>query len=100
MNNYNRHTCKWIENNEITPELIYSNDKVYNFLVLLFLEELSNQYFQNEIQNLIDEGKNERWLYSQYMVSWLPYEEDYEKLLIKIKSFAAATMANESNAGQ
>ena len=83
-----RHSCKWNENNEIKPELIYHNERIYNFLVLFYLEELSNPYFQNEIQYLLNEVKNERWLYSQYMASWLPYEKDYEKILMKIKSFA------------
>ena len=66
--------------------VIYSNDNAYGFLVRYFLDKLSDPYFERELK----QAKNQRWFICENMASWIPYDEYSEKILQKIKEFAAA----------
>ena len=59
------------------PETIYSNDALYSFLILYFLEELSDPTIIAELNTSL----NPRWAISQYMASWIPYEKNYQKII-------------------
>ena len=66
--------------------VIYNSDNTYNFLVRYFLDKLSDPYFERELE----QAENKRWFICENMASWIPYDEQAEKILQKIKEFAAA----------
>ena len=57
----------------MTPETIYSNDTIYRFLIYYFLDDLSSL------------ETNDRWILSQTMAAWLPYEKHLAEILQKIE---------------
>ena len=60
------------------PEVIYTNDAIYRFLIYYFLEDLPSL------------ETDDRWTLSQAMASWLPYEKHYPEILQKIEDLRAA----------
>ena len=62
----------------IPPETIYSNDAIYRFLIYYFLEDLPSL------------ESNDRWILSQTMAAWLPYEKHLAEILQKIEGLRAA----------
>ena len=68
------------------PETIYSNDTIYRFLIYYFLEDLPTL------------ETDDRWILSQKMASWLPYEKNYPKILQKIEALRAAASNGKADA--
>ena len=62
----------YLLHNEVLQETIYSNDAIYRFLIYYFLEDLPSL------------ETDDRWILSQTMAAWLPYE----KHLAEIVEFA------------
>ena len=60
------------------PEVIYVNDAIYHFLIYYFLEDLPSL------------KTNDRWILSQTMAAWLPYEKHLAEILQKIEGLRAA----------
>ena len=60
------------------PETIFSNDAIYGFLILYYMEDLASL------------ETDDRWIFSQAMASWLPYEKHYPEILAKLNDLRAA----------
>ena len=73
-------------NMRITPTMIYDNKETYAFLVKYYLDKLSDPYFERELEQV----ENQRLYICENMASWIPYDEHAEKILQRIKEFAAA----------
>ena len=59
--------------NRMPPETIYNNDAIFRFLIYYFLEDLPSL------------ETNDRWILSQAMAAWLPYEKHFADILKKIE---------------
>ena len=70
----------------MTPETIYSNDTIYRFLIYYFLEDL------------LSLETDDRWILSQTMAAWLPYEKHLAEILQKIEGLRAAASNGKADA--
>ena len=70
----------------MTPETIYSNDTIYRFLIYYFLDDLSSL------------ETNDRWILSQTMAAWLPYEKHLAEILKNIEGLRAAASNGKADA--
>ena len=68
------------------PETIYNNDAIYRFLIYYFLEDLPSL------------ETNDRWILSQTMAAWLPYEKHLAEILHKIEGLCAAVSNGKADA--
>ena len=58
----------------------------YADLVKYYLNKLSDPYYERELE----QAENQRLFICENMASWITYDEHAEKILQKIKEFAAA----------
>ena len=68
------------------PEIIYTNDTIYRFLIYYFLEDLPTL------------ETDDRWTLSQTMAAWLPYEKHLAEILQKIEGLRAAASNGKADA--
>ena len=70
----------------MSPEDIYNNNTLYTFLIYYFLEDLPSL------------KTNDRWILSQTMAAWLPYEKHFTEILEKIENLRAAASNEKTDA--
>ena len=70
----------------ISAETIYNNDAIYRFLIYYFLEDLPSL------------ETNDRWILSQTMAAWLPYEKHLAEILKIIEGLRAAASNGKADA--
>ena len=70
----------------ISAETIYNNDAIYHFLIYYFLEDLPSL------------KTNDRWILSQTMAAWLPYEKHLAEILKIIEGLRAAASNGKADA--
>ena len=64
------------------------NDKAFVHCCYYFIEDLSDSAFEEHLRKQVAQGRTEREVLSEYMASWIPWEEYGDKLCARIKEMA------------
>ena len=66
------------------------NDKAFVHCCYYFIEELTDSAFEEHMRQLVAQGRTEREVMSEYMASWIPWEDNADKLIARIYELADA----------
>ena len=64
-----------------------TNDKAFVHCCYYFIEDLSDSAFEEHLREQVAQGRTEREVLSEYMASWIPWEEYGDKLCETIKEW-------------
>ena len=56
----------------------------------ILIEDLTDSAFEDHLREQVAQGRTEREVLSEYMASWIPWEEYGNKLCARIKEMADA----------
>ena len=67
---------------------IMTNDYVYSYLIYFYLEEISDQAFENYAKEQCQSGKTLRQVHAEYFASWIPWETCADKIYDQIQDLS------------
>ena len=73
--------------NELMQILIESNS-AFAYCCQYFIEQVTDSYFVEYLREKIAQGLTEREVLSEYLASWIPWEDHADKIVMKIKELA------------
>ena len=62
------------------------NDNAFVQCCYYFIEDLTDSAFEDHLREQVAQGRTEREVLSEYMASWIPWEEYADKLIEKLIS--------------
>ena len=60
------------------------NDNAFVYCCYYFIEDLTDSAFEDHLREQVAHGRTEREIVSEYMASWIPWEEYGNKLIAQI----------------
>jgi len=66
------------------------NDNAFVQCCYYFIEDLADSAFEDHLREQVAQGRTEREVLSEYMASWIPWEEYGDKLCARIMEMADA----------
>ena len=66
-------------------QVIMENDNVYSYLIYFYLEEISDQAFEDYAKEQCQSGKTLRQVHAEYFASWIPWESCAESLIERVR---------------
>ena len=71
-------------------QILMENDNAFVHCCYYFIEDLTDSAFEDHLREQVAQGRTEREVLSEYMASWIPWEEYGDKLCARIKEMAEA----------
>ena len=66
-------------------QLIMTNDYVYSYLIYFYLEEISDQAFEEYAKKQCQSGKTLKQVHAEYFAAWIPWETCADKIYEQIR---------------
>ena len=66
-------------------QILMTNDKAYSYCCQYFIDDLIDPAFEEFLCMKIEQGKTEREVIAEYMAAWIPWEENADQLIARVR---------------